>query len=86
MRHGALPTRRGGGFFALFQAKRGCHVVAMSRWKPNATWRLSNTTWRASFCPFFELKVGVLPQPRRVGSPIRRGAPPTRHGGGLTHP
>ena len=113
-RRGAPPTRRDGRFFALFQAKRGCPVAAMSRWKPNTTWLTSNTTWRASFrhfssqkrvsclshvaleaqcdmahlqhdvagvfSPFSELKKGVMPQPCRVGGPMRRGALPTRRG------
>lgn len=52
MRRGSPPTRRGGGFFALFQAKRGSSATAMSRWRPNATWRSTNTTWRALFRPF----------------------------------
>lgn len=46
------PIRRGGRFFDLFRAKRGFPATAMSRWSPNTTWILSNTTWRALFCPF----------------------------------
>ena len=56
MRRGYLPTRRGGRLFALFQAKRGCHVVAMSRWKPNTTWHSTNATWRALFRHFSSQK------------------------------
>lgn len=33
--------------------------------------------------PFFELKEGILTQPRRVGPPMRRRSPPTRRGGRL---
>ena len=35
------------------------------------------------FTPFSRLKEGVLTQPCRVGSPMRRGAPPIRRGGPL---
>ncbi len=34
-----------------------------------------------AFSPFSELKEGILPQPCRVGDPMRRGALPTRRGG-----
>lgn len=51
MRRGSCPTRRGRRFFALFRAKRGCSAAAMSRWKPNATWRSSNTTSRGPTSP-----------------------------------
>ena len=44
--------RRGGRFFALFQAKREFPAAAMARWKPNATWLTPNATWRVSFLPF----------------------------------
>ena len=39
MRRGSPPTRRGEGVFTLFQAKREFLASAMSRWRPNATWR-----------------------------------------------
>ena len=120
MRRGSRPTRRGGRIFDLFRAKRGCLASAMARWKPNATWRSSNTTWWAAFCPFSSqkrvsclshvaleaqcdvahlqhdiaglfspfsrLKGSFLPQPCRVGGPMRRGACPTRRGAGVFSP
>lgn len=52
MRRGAPPTRRGEGVFTFFQAKREFPAATMSRWKPNATWRSPNTTWRVFFRPF----------------------------------
>mgnify|MGYP006965634610 CR=1 FL=1 len=36
-----------------------------------------------AFLPFSGLKEGFLPQPCRVGAPIRRGSLPTRRGGRL---
>lgn len=38
------------------------------------------------FPPFSKLKEGVLPKPRRVGGPMRRGAPPTRRAGAQLTP
>ena len=52
IRRGSSPTRRGGRFFAIFRTKRGRTALAMSRWKPNTTSLLSNTTWRALFRHF----------------------------------
>lgn len=63
MRRGAPPTRRSGGFFALFRAKRGYHAAALSRWKSNATWLTANATWRPQLTP--------KPQPYKL--PLRCG-------------
>ena len=38
-----------------------------------------------AFLPFSGLKEGFLPQPCRVGAPIRRGSLPTRRGGRFFH-
>ncbi len=56
-RHGALPIRRGALVLLPFEGIWTFGARAMSRWRPIATWRTPNTTWRTRFAPFW----AVLP-------------------------
>ena len=75
MRRGSLPMRHGGRLFGLFRAK----------WSflPSHVALEVQCDVAGDFLPFSELKEGVLPQPCRVGGPMRRGSRPTRRGGGV---
>ena len=50
-------TRHGALFLPPFGAIRLLWARATSRWRPIATWRTPNTTWRTRFAPFW----AVLP-------------------------
>ena len=51
-RHCDLPIRRGALVLLSFGGIRTLGARATSRWRPIATWRPPNTTWRTRFAPF----------------------------------
>ena len=53
----------------------------MRRGAPQRDVALPQHDMAGAFPPFSELKGSFMPQPWRVGDPMRRGAPPTRRGG-----
>ena len=51
-RHGGLPMRRGALVLLSFWGIWTLGSRATSCWRPNASWRAPNTTWRALLLPF----------------------------------